>query len=143
MPPGSSGRPASWVVTVGEETLAFVGTAFPADGTIADPQVDPSVALAFDLDIQDHANRVTGEGAALARSLGIDAEPLAVPREREVAATVLAVARERQAAAIVVGSRGLSGIRARLEGSTYKAILKHAACPVIVVHEPDEGATES
>ena len=42
---------------------------------------------------------------------------------------------EHGAAAIVVGSRGHSGIRARLEGSTSKALLKHATCPVIVVHD--------
>ena len=43
------------------------------------------------------------------------------------------------AAAIVVGSRGLGGIRARLEGSTSKGLLKHASCPVLVVHETEEG----
>jgi nucleotide-binding universal stress UspA family protein len=35
----------------------------------------------------------------------------------------------------VVGSRGLTGLRARLEGSTSNAVLKHAPCPVVVVHD--------
>jgi nucleotide-binding universal stress UspA family protein len=48
------------------------------------------------------------------------------------------VASERRAAAIVVGSRGLSGLRARLEGSASNGVLKHASCPVIVVHERNE-----
>jgi nucleotide-binding universal stress UspA family protein len=54
-----------------------------------------------------------------------------------VARTILTVADKHGVAAIVVGSRGLSGIRARLEGSTSKALLKHAPCPVVVVHEAD------
>jgi nucleotide-binding universal stress UspA family protein len=36
---------------------------------------------------------------------------------------------------VIVGSRGLSGLRARLEGSTSSAVLKRAACPVVVVHD--------
>jgi nucleotide-binding universal stress UspA family protein len=62
-----------------------------------------------------------------------------VPDDGDIPRTILHVARECQAAAIVVGSRGLSGLRARLEGSMSKGLLKHAACPVIVVHESDEG----
>jgi nucleotide-binding universal stress UspA family protein len=38
----------------------------------------------------------------------------------------------------VVGSRGLGGIRARLEGSTSKALLRHASSPVLVVHESED-----
>jgi nucleotide-binding universal stress UspA family protein len=45
------------------------------------------------------------------------------------------VAQKQSVAAIVVGSRGLSGLRARLEGSTSSAVLRHAACPVVVVHD--------
>jgi nucleotide-binding universal stress UspA family protein len=45
------------------------------------------------------------------------------------------LAREREAAAIVIGSRGLSGLRAKLEGSTSSAVLKHSSCPVVVVHD--------
>ncbi|MGH2883624.1 MAG: universal stress protein [Solirubrobacteraceae bacterium] len=51
---------------------------------------------------------------------------------------MLHVAEENHAGAIVVGSRGLSGVRARLEGSTTKSLLKHASSPVLVVHEPSE-----
>lgn len=86
----------------------------------------------------EHAERVSREGVELARSLGFDAEALAVPDEGGVARTNLHVASERRAAAIVVGSRGLSGLRARLEGSASNGVLKHASCPVIVVHERNE-----
>ena len=126
------------VVTVWEEGLAYATPPAPLDGMAMGPAVDPGVALEVDRSVHDHADRVSSEGAALAKSLGLEAQPLAVPDERDVARTILAVADKHQAAAIVVGSRGLSGIRARLEGSTSKALLKHAPCPVLVVHEKDE-----
>ena len=126
------------VVTVWEEGLAYAAVAGPTEGMLMSPVVDPGVALEVDRSVHDHAERVSQEGAALARSLGLDAHPLAVPDERDVAKTILSVADRHQAAAIVVGSRGLSGVRARLEGSTSKALLKQAPCPVLIVHEVEE-----
>jgi nucleotide-binding universal stress UspA family protein len=126
------------VVTVWEAGLAYATAAMPPDGMMMAPLVEPGVALETDRALHQHADTVSRGGAELARSLGLDAEPLAVPDEGDVAHTILRVASERQAAAIVVGSRGLSGLRARLEGSTSKGLLKHASCPVIVVHEPDQ-----
>jgi nucleotide-binding universal stress UspA family protein len=102
------------------------------------PMVDPAAALSIDREVHSQAEDVAGAGAELARSLGLDAQPLAVPGERNVPETILRVAEERYASAIVVGSRGLSGVRARLEGSTTKGLLKHASSPVLVVHEPPE-----
>jgi nucleotide-binding universal stress UspA family protein len=126
------------VVTVWEEGLAYATPVMPPDGMIMEPMVEPGVALDVDRELHRQAERVSRQGADLARSLGVDAVPLATPTDGSVPRTILHVARERQAAAIVVGSRGLSGLRARLEGSTSKHVLKHASCPVIVVHEPDE-----
>jgi nucleotide-binding universal stress UspA family protein len=85
-----------------------------------------------------HAQRVSKEGAERARSAGLDAEAVAVPDEVHVTDAIIGVARTRGVAAIMVGSRGLSGLRARLEGSTSKDVLKHAPCPVVVVHETEE-----
>jgi nucleotide-binding universal stress UspA family protein len=126
------------VVTVWEEGLAYVASTTPTEGMMMSPMVEPSVALEVDRGVHENAERVSQEGAALAKSLGLEAQPLAVPDERDVARTILQVAEKHEAAAIVVGSRGLSGLRARLEGSTSKALLKHAPCPVVVVHEADE-----
>jgi nucleotide-binding universal stress UspA family protein len=133
------------VVTVWEESLAYAGPpAGPSYDMLADemmvatPTVDPGVALEIDHGRHEQAEQVAREGSALARSLGLDASPLAVPEEGKTARTLLELAREHQAAAIVVGSRGLGAVRARLEGSTSKELLKHASCPVIVVHERDE-----
>jgi nucleotide-binding universal stress UspA family protein len=126
------------VVTVWEEGLAYVPPLAPTEGTMTmAPMVDPGVAREIDRSAHDHAASVSQDGATLANSLGLEAQPLAVPDERDVAKTILAVAEKHQATAIVVGSRGLSGLRARLEGSTSKALLKHAPCPVVVVHEAE------
>jgi nucleotide-binding universal stress UspA family protein len=97
--------------------------------------MDPATMMTVDDELGRHAERVAGEGAELARSLGLDAQPMTVTDAGHIADTILDVAREHDAVAIVVGSRGLSGLRARLEGSTSKALLKHATCPVLIVHE--------
>lgn len=124
-------------VTVWEEGLAFVGSPMSTDGITVTPMVDPAQALGLDRTLHEHAERVSEEGAELARAHGAEAQPLAVPDDGNIANTILAVARDHNASAIVVGSRGLSGIRRRLEGSTSQKVLKHADCPVIVVHEPE------
>ena len=127
------------VVTVWEEGLAYMAApAIQINALETAPPTDPR--LAADLDRAQHADaeRVARQGADLARSLGVAADPLTVPDTRNAAHTILDVAREREAAAIVVGSRGLTGLTARLEGSTSKAVLKHAPCPVLVVHEQGE-----
>jgi nucleotide-binding universal stress UspA family protein len=135
---GILGPRRTLVVTVWEAGLAYAAPAMPPDGMTMSPMIDPSVALSVDRDIHREADNISREGAALAKSLGLDAEPLAVADEGSIPDTILSVARSHNAAAIVVGSRGLSGLRARLEGSTSKGLLKHAHCPVIVVHESDD-----
>jgi nucleotide-binding universal stress UspA family protein len=122
------------VLTVWEAALAYAMVAPSPDVTIA-PAVDPSTVLDMDHELGRRAERIAGEGAELARSLGLDAQPLATPGGGNVASTILEVAREHDAAAIVIGSRGLNGLRARLEGSTSKDVLKRASCPVLIVHE--------
>jgi nucleotide-binding universal stress UspA family protein len=126
------------VVTVWEPGLAYAVQDWRPDGLATTPMVEPSAAMHMDRAVHSQAERVATEGAELARSLGLDAQPLAVPDEQNVPRTILSLAEDNHAAAIVVGSRGLSGLRARLEGSTTKGLLKHANCPVLVVHQPDE-----
>lgn len=125
------------VLTVWEAALAHAAAASPPDVAMS-PAVDPSAVLAFDEALRGHAERVANDGAQLARSLGLDAEPIALADVRDIARTIADVAREHKAATIVVGSRGLSGLRERLEGSTSKGVVKHAPCPVLVVNDADE-----
>jgi nucleotide-binding universal stress UspA family protein len=128
---------ATLVLTVWEAALASALVAAPPDVGMT-PVVDPSTVLAFDESLRGDAERVANEGAEFARSLGLDAEPLAIADVRDIARTIVEVAREYKAATIVVGSRGLSGLRARFEGSTSQGVVKHAPCPVVVVHDADK-----
>ncbi len=125
------------VLTVWEAALAHAAVATPPDVGMTGA-VNPSDVLRVDEALRGQAERVSNDGAELARSLGLDARPLAMADVRDIARTIVEVASEHKAATIVVGSRGLSGLRARLEGSTSKGVVKRAPCPVVVVHDAGE-----
>jgi nucleotide-binding universal stress UspA family protein len=116
---------ATLVLTVWEAALAHTAVA-PQPDVAMSPAVDPSAMLAFDEALRGQAERVSNDGAELARSLGLDAEPLAMADVRDIARTIAEVARERKAAT------------ARFEGNTSKGVVKHAPCPVVVVHDDGE-----
>jgi len=124
------------VITVWEPALGHAAMAPPPLATAtATLVVDPPAGSDVVGDQRASAQRMSNEGAELARSLGLDAEPIATVDASNVASTIVEVAARHDAAAIVVGSRGLSGLRARLEGSTSKQVVKRAPCPVVVVHD--------
>ncbi|HEY3190473.1 MAG TPA: universal stress protein, partial [Solirubrobacteraceae bacterium] len=113
------------VATVWEEGLA-VSTIMPSTEFGMSPgPLDVDTALEVDDAVHSHAERVAAEGAELARSLGFDAEPVAVADEVNVAETLVHVATQRGAELVVLGSRGQTGLRARLLGSTSHAVLRH------------------
>ena len=126
-------RPAL-VVTVWEPALAYEEAMPTADGGMSPVPVDIEGARQLEEEIHQRATRIAEEGADVARSLGLRAEGLAVAQETHVADAIVGLAREREVAVIVIGSRGLTGLRARLEGSTSSAVLKRASSPVLVVH---------
>jgi nucleotide-binding universal stress UspA family protein len=81
------------------------------------------------------AERIAGEGVALATASGWAAQPLT---ERSLSAEGFALARLAEnlgPAAVVVGSRGLSGVRALL-GSVSDFVVHHSPVPVLVVPYP-------
>ncbi len=123
------------VVTVWEPGLAMMPVGPPdALGTIPVPP-DPETVGAVDEAQHDHATHVAGEGAELARSLGLEAEAHAVADDLDVADTVLDLARERGAAAIVVGSHGISGLRTHLVGGVSRKLIRHSELPVVVTRD--------
>ena len=125
------------LVTVWEPGLALLPTGPPdALGTTSIP-TDPETVEAVDRAQHEHATRVAGEGAELARSLGLAAEAHAVADEVDVADTVLDLARERGAAAVVVGSHGISGLRTRLLGGVSRKLIRHSELPVVVTKGGD------
>jgi nucleotide-binding universal stress UspA family protein len=122
------------VATVWEPGLAdlAVAGAAPVPGMMSS-MADPAMSVELDRAMRDHAERVAGEGAQYARSLGLAAEPHAVPDEVNVPETIAEIADELDAQVVVVGSRGISGMRSRLLGSTSHGVLSHCRRPVLVV----------
>jgi nucleotide-binding universal stress UspA family protein len=132
---GLLGSREALVVTVWEPALAYESS-MPTAGLEMPPvPVDVEGAREVEEELHQRARATAREGAELAQSAGLRAKGLAVAEEVHVADAIIDVARRRGAAAIVVGSRGLKGLRARLEGSTSNAVVKHAPCPVVVVHD--------
>lgn len=124
------------VATVWEEALAYSSTAMPMAGADLQPApVDVGLTQEVAQELKTHARRVAEEGAEQARSAGLDAEAVPIAGDVSAADAIVKMARERGVAAIVIGSRGLTGLRARVEGSVSSGVVKHAACPVLVVHD--------
>jgi nucleotide-binding universal stress UspA family protein len=123
------------VVTVWEPSLAYESE-IPMDGLeVPAVPIDIEGARELEEELRQRAIGTAQAGAELAQSVGLQAKGLAVADEVHVGEAIVDAARKRRVAAIVVGSRGLKGLRARLEGSTSKAVLKDAPCPVVVVHD--------
>ena len=129
-----AGRPAV-VATVWEPGLASVPMALP--GTIGESTMptDPAMVEAVDRLQREHATTVAGDGAEFARSVGLAAEPQAVPDEVDVADALIGIARECGAAVVVVGSHGISGLRSRLLGSVSRKLIEHCDRPVLVLRD--------
>jgi nucleotide-binding universal stress UspA family protein len=123
------------VVTVWEPALAYEASMEMAGLEMPAVPVDIEGARELEEELHEQARRTAEAGAQLAQSVGLQAKGLAVADEVHVADAIVGLARKREAAAIVVGSRGLKGLRARLEGSTSNEVLKQAPCPVVVVHD--------
>lgn len=132
-----SGRPAV-VVTVWEPGLATMTVSAPDDLSMGMGVLpDPATVEAVDRLQREHASTVAAEGAKLAGSLGLAAEPQAVPDERDVAQTVIDIARHRDAGVVVVGSHGITGLRSRLLGSVARKLIEHCDRPVLVIRGAD------
>jgi nucleotide-binding universal stress UspA family protein len=123
------------VVTIWEPALAYESSMPTAAMEMPPVPVDVEGAREIEEELHQRARGTAQEGAELARSIGLEAKGLAIADEVHVADAIIDAARKRGAAAIVVGSRGLKGLRARLEGSTSNAVVKNAPCPVLVVHD--------
>jgi nucleotide-binding universal stress UspA family protein len=129
-----AGRPAV-LATVWEPGLAAVPVGLPDTIGVGSLPPDPVTVDAVDRLQREHASTVAGDGAEFARSIGLVAEPQAVPDEVDVAETLLGIARERRAAVVVVGSHGISGLRPRLLGSVSRKVVEHCDRPVLVIRD--------
>lgn len=127
-----SGRPAI-VVVVWEAGRAYELQDRPT-GLLETPpaSLDVRTALEFDKAMYESAQQLAQHGGALARQAGLDAEGLAVADDVTVADTLIRLAEERDSVAIVIGSHGHSELRELLLGSTSKAVVQRAPCPVLI-----------
>jgi nucleotide-binding universal stress UspA family protein len=129
-----AGRPAV-LATVWEPGLAAVPVGLPDTMGVGTLPPDPATIEAIDRLQREHASTVAAAGAEFARSVGLVAEPQAVPDELDVADTLIDIARERGAAVVVVGSHGISGLRTRLLGSVSRKLIEHCDRPVLVIRD--------
>ena len=123
------------VLSVWEPGLAAMMTVSPGFdvGGIVPAPFDPELASELDHAEEQRAEVVAKEGAGLAASLGLKAEPHAIADETRVADAIVDAAAERDVAAVVVGSHGISGLRSHLLGSTSRRVLERCELPVVVV----------
>jgi nucleotide-binding universal stress UspA family protein len=129
-----AGRPAV-LATVWEPGLAAATMGLPDTMGVSALPPDPATVAAVDRLQHEHASTVAGEGAEFARSVGLAAEPQAVPDEVDVADTLIGIAQERGAAVVVVGSHGISGLRSRLLGSVSRKLIELCDRPVLVIRD--------
>jgi nucleotide-binding universal stress UspA family protein len=90
------------IVTVWEPALEFEVDAL-SEGQMHPPVVDPEAVEELEKRLVARAHRIAESGAELARSVGLQAHPLAAHDEGHVWAAIVEVAQARGAAAIVVG----------------------------------------
>lgn len=136
-----AGRPAL-VLVVWKQGLGFELLELPT-ATLGLPpaRLDIRTALEIDEAMRERALLLAGKGAGLARDAGFEAEGLAVAEEVnvEVAEAILDVARKRDAQAIVIGSHSHGPGAEIILGSTTRAVVRRAPCPVLVVREAERG----
>jgi nucleotide-binding universal stress UspA family protein len=79
------------------------------------------------------AQRVAEAGAEKARAAGLEAEAEAVESASAVWRTIVDAADRHHPDVIVMGTRGLSGVRALVLGSVSHGVAQHATQPVLIV----------
>ena len=84
--------------------------------------------------LEDSAERELPKIAECEECADIEIEELIV--HGEAATEIVRVAKERDVDIIVIASHGRTGLGRILFGSTAEAVVRHAACPVLVVKPP-------
>jgi len=122
------------VVVVWKEGLAFELVELPTTSVgLPLAPIDIRTALRVDRSLYEAACRGAERAAALARELGLDAEPLVVAEAPEIGVdeTLIGLARERDAQVVTVGAHAHGPIL----GSVSRSVVRNAPCPALVVRE--------
>lgn len=111
----------------GPDPAYLFGASGMAGPTMTQDEFDAQVTASH-----DEGAAVVGEAVA---ALGLQAAEGRVV-EGPAGPAICALAEEVGAAAIVIGSRGRGGLKRALLGSVSDHVVRHAPCPVVVVHAP-------
>ena len=84
--------------------------------------------------LEDSAERELPKLAECDECAGLNVEEMVA--HGEAASEIVRVAKERAVDLIVIASHGRTGLGRILFGSTAEAVVRHAACPVLVVKPP-------
>src|SRR3954466_12920455 len=90
-----------WQRLAGLDSIAWAGE---PGGMVNSVELDRAAA--------EHGSRLAEQGARVAHEAGLDAEPLAVEALGPIWKTIVEAGAAHDASAIVIGSRGLTGLRA-------------------------------
>ena len=127
------------VVVVWEAGAAYDLATIPSASLDLPPaRLDFRAAAELDRALSTDAQELARRGAALARSLGMPADALAVADEVTVSETLVRVAGDVDASAVVVGKHDHGTVHDVLVGSTATGLLRHAPCPVLVVRYAEQ-----
>ena len=124
-------------VETGDEIVAItVWRALQGDYGVA----HPSAAILDDLLTaeREHAEATLDDARARAETAGVRVRTRLATGDP--AHEICAHARDIDARLIAVGTRGYGSVASLLLGSVSNAIIRHAACPVMVIREPERPA---
>jgi nucleotide-binding universal stress UspA family protein len=133
-----SGEPAT-VLTVWQPFIEVVARSCVGFGMV------PSIPDADEIDEASSkaADQTAAEGAELATTLGMNAQPRSCAQETTTARAILDEADRIGVSAIVMGSRGLTGVKSLLLGSVSHEVIQHADRTVVVVPSPEVAGPRS
>ncbi len=101
------------------------------------PGYVPTGGLDFEADVRRAAEQRLKETAAGLREKGVEIDTYLAPGTPSQ--VIVDRAEKVSAKAIVIGTRGLTGLRHLLLGSTTQRVVHGARCPVLTVHPGDLG----
>jgi len=101
------------------------------------PGFTPSTGLDFEADLRRGAETRLAETASRVREKGAEVAAFLAPGTPSQ--VIVDRAEKVSAKAIVIGTRGLTGLRHLLLGSTTQRVVHAARCPVLTVHPGDLG----
>ena len=127
------------VLTIHEPVVGPV-TAFRAGGALMSPELVEQSIAELERELVGEAKAAAAEGARLAETIGLVAEPVVAPGERQPWEPLLSAAAEEGADVVVCGTRGRGAVARSVLGSTSSSLLHHAERAVLIVPEAEAPA---